>query len=147
MTRNGEIAAKFGWLAGGARPVLYLLGLVLLATAGMMLIPMSVDLALGFRNWKAFGWSSLGGALLGGSMVYFLRGALGDGLSLRQAFLLTPLSWFSVAALSAVPLYLTPFGATSGNVTNAFFEAMSGITTTGSTVISDLESAPPGLLT
>lgn len=112
-----------------------------------MLIPMSVDLALGFRDWRAFGWSSLAGALLGGSLVYFLRGALGDGLSLRQAFLLTPLSWFSVAALSAVPLYLTPFGATSGDVTNAFFEAMSGITTTGSTVISDLESAPPGLLT
>ena len=145
--QNGAITARFGWLAGGARPVLYLIGLVLLATAGMMLIPMTVDLALGFQDWKAFALSSLGGGILGGCLVHFLRGSLGGGLSLRQAFLLTPLSWFSVAALSAVPLWLTPFGATSGDATNAFFEAMSGITTTGSTVISDLESAPPGLLT
>ena len=140
------IAARFGWLAGGTRPVLYLLGLVLLATAGMMLIPMTVDLARGSRDWQAFAWSSLGGGIAGGGLIYYLRGAMEEGLTLRQAFLLTPLSWFSVAALSAVPLYLTPFGATSGDVTNAFFEAMSGITTTGSTVISDLESAPPGLL-
>jgi len=146
LKQDLAIAAKFGWLAGGARPVFYLLGLVLLATAGMMVIPMSVDLALGFPDWKAFAWSSFGGGLLGGALVYSLRGALAGGLSLRQAFLLTPLSWFSVAALSAVPLYLTPFGATSGDVTNAFFEAMSGITTTGSTVISGLENAPAGLL-
>lgn len=147
MSQQHPVAAKFGWLAGGTRPVLYLLGLVLLATAGMMLIPMTVDLVLGFRDWQAFAWSAAGGGLLGGALVYFLKGALGEGLSLRQAFLLTPLSWFSVATLSSIPFFLTPFGATSGDVTNAFFEAMSGITTTGSTVISDLGSAPPGLLT
>lgn len=147
MRQQQTIAARFGWLAGGTKPVLYLLGLVLLATAGMMLIPMAVDLSYGSRDWQAFAFSSFGGGLIGGGLIYYLRGALGEGLSLRQAFLLTPLSWFSVAALSAVPLYLSPFGATSGDVTNAFFEAMSGITTTGSTVISDLESAPPGLLT
>ena len=147
MTAGLSVTARFGWLVGGARPVLYLIGLVLLATSGMMLIPMVVDLSLGSRDWQAFGWSVLGGTALGSALVYFYRGSLGEGLSLRQAFLLTPLSWFSAAALSAVPLYLSPFGATSGDVTNAFFEAMSGITTTGSTVISNLGEAPPGLLT
>jgi len=147
VTAGLSVTARFGWLVGGARPVLYLIGLVLLATSGMMLIPMVVDLSLGSRDWQAFGWSVLGGTALGSALVYFYRGSLGEGLSLRQAFLLTPLSWFSAAALSAVPLYLSPFGATSGDVTNAFFEAMSGITTTGSTVISNLGEAPPGLLT
>ncbi len=147
MSHDSALASRFGWVTGGARPVLYILGLVFLATAAMMLIPMMVDLARGARDWHAFAFSALGSALLGGGLVFSLRGSLDGGLSLRQAFLLTPLSWFSVAALSAIPLYLTPFGATSGDVTNAFFEAMSGITTTGSTVISDLEQAPPGLLT
>jgi len=147
VTSGGMVTPSFGWLAEGLRPVLYLVGLVLLATSAMMLIPSLVDFFHGDRDWQAFAMSSLGGAALGAILVYPNRGMLGLGLSLRQAFLLTPLSWFAVAALGAVPFYLTTFGTTSGDVTNAFFEAMSGITTTGSTVITDLEEAPPGLLT
>lgn len=147
MNDPHPLAVKFGWLAGGARPVLYLLGLVLIATSAMMLIPMTVDLVLGFQDWKAFAWSAFGGGSVGGVLVLLLRGSLGEGLSLRQAFLLTPMSWFLVAALSSIPFFLTPFGTTSGDITNAFFESMSGITTTGSTVITNLSSAPPGLLT
>lgn len=146
MSHAGTLEAKLGWSAG-ARPVLYLLGLVLLATSAMMMIPMTVDLALDFREWRSFALSAGIGAALGGFLVYRLRGSMGEGLSLRQAFLLTPLSWFSVAALSAIPFYFTPFGETSGDLTNAFFESMSGITTTGSTVISNLGEAPPGILT
>ncbi len=147
MTRRSAVIPSFGWVADGARPVFYLVGLVLIATSGMMLIPSLVDFVYGDRDWQAFAMSAMGGAALGGALVYLNRGSLAQGLSLRQAFLLTPLSWFSVAALSAVPFYMTTFGATSGDVTNAFFEAMSGVTTTGSTVISNLEEAPVGLLT
>lgn len=147
MRRHAIFRPRLGWLADGARPVLYLVGMVLLATSAMMLIPMFVDLANESGDWRAFALAVTGGGALGLVLVTAFRGSLAQGLNLRQAFLLTPLSWFSVAALSAVPLYLTPFGATSGDVTNAFFEAISGITTTGSTVISGLEDAPPGLLT
>jgi Trk-type K+ transport system membrane component len=63
VTAGLSVTARFGWLVGGARPVLYLIGLVLLATSGMMLIPMVVDLSLGSRDWQAFAWSALGGAV------------------------------------------------------------------------------------
>ncbi len=64
-------------------------------------------------------------------------------LASRQAFLMTTLSWVALPAFSALPLH---FADLNLSYTDAFFEAMSGITTTGSTVIIGLDLAPPGIL-
>lgn len=128
------------------KPVVYLIGLLLLATGGMMLFPLGVDLYFNNPDWRAFGAASAVSMSIGYVLTWACRGSLKSGLDLRQAFLLTPLSWFSVAAMSATPFFLSDFGIVSGSVTNSFFEAMSGITTTGSTVIANLEGSPPGLL-
>lgn len=128
------------------KPVLFLVGLVLLATSGMMLLPMLVDVYYGSQDWRAFAVSFVLSALVGGVLTASSRNSLEAGLTLRQAFLLTPLSWFSVSVVSAMPFYLADYGSVSGNLPNAFFEAVSGITTTGATVISGLEDAPPGML-
>lgn len=130
----------------GFKAVFYLVGLVLVATAGMMLFPMAVDLYYGNREWRVFAASALVTASVGACLAYGSKGALKDGLTIRQAFTLTPLSWFSVAAASAVPFYLAEYGSVSGDASNAMFEAVSGITTTGATVLSGLDDAPPGLL-
>ncbi len=64
-------------------------------------------------------------------------------LNLQQAFLLTALSWLSIAIFGSLPFV---FSSLELSVTDSFFESMSGITTTGSTIISNLESAPRSIL-
>ena len=64
-------------------------------------------------------------------------------LNLQQAFLLTALSWLSIAIFGALPLI---FSEVNFSFTNAFFESMSGITTTGSTIITNLNESPKGIL-
>ena len=64
-------------------------------------------------------------------------------LTLQQAFLLTALSWLSIAIFGSLPFV---FSNINFSFTNAFFESMSGITTTGSTIISNLENMPKGIL-
>ena len=64
-------------------------------------------------------------------------------LNLQQAFLLTSLSWLSVAIFGCLPFLLSDLNL---NFIDSFFESMSGITTTGSTIITDLDNAPKGIL-
>lgn len=64
-------------------------------------------------------------------------------IGVRQAFLPTALSWLVTALFGALPFALADLNL---SYTDAVFEAMSGITTTGATVISGLERAPPGIL-
>ena len=64
-------------------------------------------------------------------------------LNLPQAFLLTALSWLSIAIFGSLPFI---FSNLSLDITDAFFESMSGITTTGSTIITNLDTAPKSIL-
>lgn len=130
----------------GLKPVLYIVGLVLLSTAGMMLFPMAVDIYFANPGWKSFAAAAALSAVTGSALAVSCQGSLHSGFTLRQAFVLTPLSWFSVSAVSALPFYFSEFGSVSGSLSNSVFEAVSGITTTGATVISGLDDAPPGLL-
>jgi trk system potassium uptake protein TrkH len=71
---------------------------------------------------------------------------LSGGLTLRQAFLLTPVSWTTIALFGAIPLYISDYAQLRDSFTNAFFESTSGLTTTGATVIVGLDAAPHGIL-
>ena len=64
-------------------------------------------------------------------------------LNLQQAFLLTTLSWLSIAVFGSIPFIFSDLNL---SIVDSFFESMSGITTTGSTIITDLESAPKSIL-
>lgn len=132
--------------APGIKAVLFLVGLMLLATAGMMLFPIIADIYYGSSNWQAFVVSCVVTAALGGTLTYRSRRSLKAGLTIRQAFLLTPISWAAVAMMSAMPFFFSDYGSVSGNLPNAFFEAVSGITSTGATVLTGLDHAPPGML-
>ena len=135
-----------GIAAQGIKPVLHLTGLVLLATAATMVFPMIVDIYYRHADWQAFAAAAMVSAVIGGLLVRYSRKSLKTGLTLRQSFLLTPLSWVSVAAVSALPFFFSDYGAVSNSLADAVFESVSGITTTGATVISGLEDAPPGIL-
>ena len=64
-------------------------------------------------------------------------------IDLHQAFLITSLSWISVAIFGSLPFFFSSLELT---FTDSFFESMSGITTTGSTIITNLESTPKSIL-
>ena len=124
------------------RPIAFINGILLFVLAVAMLIPASVDLLAGHREWQVFLASSSLSAFVGGALVISSRSGW-SGFSLRQAFVMTNLAWLVIALFSALPF---AFSELKLSFTDSFFEAMSGITTTGSTVIVGLDQAPPGIL-
>jgi trk system potassium uptake protein TrkH len=124
------------------RPVLLVIGLLLIILSGGMIIPAAVDLALGNPDWAAFAASAAFTLFVGAAT--FMTARTGEvTLNLRQAFLMTTLVWIVLPGFASVPFMVSELQL---SFTDAFFEAMSGITTTGATVITGLDTVPPGLL-
>ena len=129
------------------RPILFIVAVVLLALAAMMLIPAAVDFAYGNPDAEVFLYSAAFTAVCGGALALGTRSSRQQGgLSLRQAFLLTPLTWTSTAVFAALPFQFGHFPDLSLNYTNAFFETMSGLTATGATILVGLDRMPEGIL-
>ena len=77
-------------------------------------------------------------------VLFFLSNLNHDKkLNLQQAFLVTSLSWISIAIFGSLPFIFSSLELT---ITDALFESMSGITTTGSTIITNLNDAPKAIL-
>lgn len=124
------------------RPILLIVGVMLSTLAVAMLFPAIVDGVAGHSDWKTFLMSSGLTMFFGVTMVLSCRPVRGK-LSLRQAFMMTTLVWVMVPLFGAMPFV---FSDLRMSFTDAYFEAMSGITTTGSTVMIGLDDAPPGIL-
>jgi len=124
------------------RPVLFIGGLLTSALAVSMLLPAAVDAFAGNPDWQVFAASAAVTLFVGVSLVLSTRTG-NYGLTLRQAFILTAGAWTIIPTFGALPF---AFSALELTYTDAFFEAMSGLTTTGSTVIVGLDYAPPGIL-
>ncbi|MBL6946847.1 MAG: TrkH family potassium uptake protein [Rhodospirillales bacterium] len=124
------------------RPVLFIVGILLSVMALAMCIPAVVDLYAGNPDWQVFG-TSAGLTLFVGVALVLTNRTSDIKISVRHGFAMTTLSWVALTLFAALPL---KFSVLDLSYTDAFFEAMSGITTTGSTVIVGLDHAPPGLL-
>lgn len=125
------------------RPVFSVIG-VLVACLGLtMLLPMTLDLLRDNGRWLVFFESSLITVLVGLLIHVATRDTTARGLNLQQTFLLTTGVWLALPIFGALPFI---FGATQASFTDAFFEAMSGLTTTGATVFTGLERLPESLL-
>lgn len=124
-------------------PVLYIIGLLLNVLAVAMCIPAVLDLATNHPDWQVFLGAATLTLFIGVSLILVTRSAKTSRLGLRQAFVLTTLSWLSIAAFGALPFAFSALGMSAAD---SFFESMSGVTTTGSTVIVGLDTAPPGIL-
>jgi trk system potassium uptake protein TrkH len=133
------------WSPPYLRPVLHIVARMLIALSVAMLLPAIADLVARNSDWRAFLVGSGVTFASGLGLFYLTLCRLAGGLTLRQAFVLTPLAWTAIAAFGALPLYISDY-AQMASFTNAFFEAMSGLTTTGATVIVGLDAAPPGVL-
>lgn len=124
------------------RLIFSIVGILLVFTGAAMLIPAMADLAADNADWQVFIISAITLLFLGGGLFLSNR-ASGVTLDRRQAFVLTTAVWIILPAAAALPL---TFGTLNLSFTDAFFETMSGLTTTGATVLTELETAPPGVL-
>ncbi len=123
-------------------PVFYVIGVLLLPLGLGMTIPAMVDAGDGNEDWRVFMVSAGVTIILGGMLMLANRGKR-FALDRRQAFLLTTLSWVILPAFAALPF---TFAGLDMNYTAAYFEAMSGLTTTGATTLTDLDQMPAGIL-
>jgi len=124
------------------RPIFLVVGILLTTLAVFMCIPAIVDMFMGNPDWQVF-MASAGVTLFVGVAMAFASNSGGAKLTVRQAFLMTTLAWIFLTVFAAIPFR---FSELNMSYTDAFFEAMSGLTTTGSTVITGLDKAPPGIL-
>jgi len=124
------------------RPILLVIGALSSILGVAMFVPAIFDLVYHNEEWRVFMASGLITILFGLGLFVAVRGNQ-KILSIRQVFLMSTLIWVVLSALSALPLY---WSSAIGTYTDAFFEAMSGLTTTGSTIISHLDGVSPGVL-
>lgn len=147
---KAEVAAaraRIGaWSPPAVRPVLALVSAMLLALSALMLLPALAEAVTGGGDWSAFALCSAVTAAAAEALRRATRGTLSGALTLRQAFLLTPMAWAAVAAFAALPMLFVRHEGLYGSVPHAVFEAVSGLTTTGATVLSGLDDAAAGLL-
>ena len=123
------------------KTVFFTLGILQMILGVFMFIPIILQ----------FVYSEIDSSFFGASIVTIIFGTLfflsnldhNKQLTLQQAFLLTALSWLSIAIFGSLPFI---FSDLNFSFTNAFFESMSGITTTGSTIISNLNEMPKSIL-
>jgi len=124
------------------RPILYVNGILLLILSASMLIPAIIDLSNDSPDWQVFAASQIATAFAG-FLLLFSNRQPDFKMTLKETFFLTTSSWVVMAAFGAIPFCL---GEHHLSYTDAFFEAMSGITTTGATVMSGLDSMAHGIL-
>ncbi len=125
------------------RPVSYVIGLLLLVLGLTMLGPLLADVSAGNGHWRAFLESAVLTISVGGAMALASSNGVQKGLTIRQSFLMTTGVWLILPLFGALPFML---GSTGTRLVDAYFEAMSALTTTGSTVLSGLEGLPQGIL-
>ncbi len=123
------------------KTVFFTLGILQIILGISMVFPIITQLIYGELD-KSFIGASLITIIFG--ILFFLSNLEHDKkINLQHAFLLTALSWISVAIFGALPFI---FSDLKLSITDSFFESMSGITTTGSTIITDLNSSPKAIL-
>ena len=123
------------------KTVFFTLGVLQIILGISMIIPVIIQII----------YNELDSSFIGAGIITIIFGVLfflsnlnyEKKLNLQQAFLLTALSWLSIAVFGSLPFI---FSSLQLNVTDAFFESMSGITTTGSTIITNLEESPKAIL-
>ena len=121
--------------------IAYVVGALFLVTGGSMILPVICSIIYGEDDLFALSLSAVVIFLLGLPLRWFFR--KNNELSIKDGIFIAVFSWVVISALSTLP-YLIHGSIPS--FTDAFFEMMSGYTTTGATILGDIEALPHGLL-
>ena len=122
--------------------VFFLVGVIVCAFGGAMLLPAALDIADNNSDYRVFLTCSAMTVFGGLSMALAFRRAR-HAMGVREVMLTVPATWLTVVNFASLPFIFSSFRL---SYTDALFETMSGITATGSTVIVGLDGAPTGLL-
>ncbi len=125
------------------QPILYVIGLLLLALGVLMIAPAILDWATNDPAWVLFAESAALTLLFGALFVFANRPSGEVELSLRETFILTTGAWLALSLFASLPFV---FSTVTPSYADSLFEAISALTTTGATVIVGLDYAPKGLL-
>jgi trk system potassium uptake protein TrkH len=123
------------------KTVFFTLGILQIILGVSMSIPIIIQFIYGELDSSFFGAGIM--TIIFGVLFLLLNLDHDKKLNLQQAFLLTALSWLSIAIFGSLPFI---FSNLELSITDAFFESMSGITTTGSTIIINLNESPKSIL-
>ena len=123
------------------KTVFFLIGVLITILGSSMLIPYSIQV-LTQENSHSFIGASFITIFIG---ILFILSNLEKQykLNLQQTFLFSALAWFLIAVFGSLPFLLSPIAF---SISEAFFESMSGITTTGATIITNLDETPKSIL-
>ena len=124
------------------RPIALVSGTLLAFLSVGMCVPAVVDFIEDNPDWEAFAICACVTLFVGVGMALTSR-IDRSKLNIRQAFVMTTLSWIGLTLFAALPFHFTSVNL---SYTDSLFEAMSGLTTTGSTVMVGLDQAPSGIL-
>jgi trk system potassium uptake protein TrkH len=117
------------------------LSTLLLVTGGSMLLPVACALIYGEDDLTGLGLSCVIIVVLGLALRRFFPRI--DELSFKEGLFVATIGWIIISALSALPFMIH---GSIPSFTDGFFEMMSGYTTTGATILTDIETLPHGLL-
>ena len=123
------------------KTVFFTLGILQIILGASMFLPIIIQLIYSEIDSSFFGASII--TIVFGTLFFLSNLDHDKKLNLQQAFLLTTLSWLSIAIFGSLPFI---FSNLNLSFTDSFFESMSGITTTGSTILSNLEITPKSIL-
>ena len=124
------------------KPIALVGGTVVCAVGFLLFIPLITELIYQTESWQSYAVPILLYLIVGGSLVITNRN-VELKISNKEAFIITVLSWVLLAILCSIPFIYTQLKLT---VVDAIFESMSGITTTGATVLNNLDELPKGIL-
>ena len=123
------------------KPIALVGGTVVCAVGFLLLIPLITEIIYKTESWQSYAVPILIYLIVGGSLVIINRN-VELKISNKEAFIITVLSWILLSILCAVPFIYTQVNL---DVIDALFESMSGITTTGATVLNDIDLLPKGI--
>ena len=125
----------------GTKTVFLVIGALLIILGLFMLIPYLVEITIGDKSHNFLFWSFF--SIFIGYLLLITNQTKEKQLNIRQAFMMTSFSWVTMTLFASFPFM---FSSLQLSFTDAFFESMSGITTTGSTILEDIEVASKGVL-
>ena len=124
------------------KPIALVSGTVLCAVGFLLFVPLITEIIYKTESWQSYAVPILLYLIVGGSLVITNKN-IEFKISTKEAFIITALSWMLMSILCSIPFIYTQSNL---SIVDALFESMSGITTTGSTILSDLDNLPKGIL-